>query len=248
MLLLQETRQQQQQKSSPISPTSSTLFLSLQSLLSSPPPLPPYLPPHLTFSSFPLPDSLYKVPCKLELLYGIPENQSFAKNSLPVSILHTNEQQHTTNLHSDHSTTFTHTLLCVTLHALSGKFGGFIQTCYTRLHLHIQCYIVMLRNITWGETMLRGTTMLVLYNATQCYMHYTMLHALHNVTCITQCYMCYTMSLNKITTYLRTDVISSRTFMSTRTQAKLSECEMRSRSATNSMICVLVTYLTQTKS
>ena len=199
MLLLQETRQQQQ-KSSPISPTSSTLFLSLQSLLSSPPPLPPSLPPHLTFSSFPLPDSLYKVPCKLELLYGIPENQSFAKNSLPVSILHTNEQQHTTNLHSDHSTTFTHTLLSVTLHALSGKFGVFIQTCYTRLHLHIQCYIVMLHNVTWGETMLRGTTMLVLYNVTQCYMlhnvtcitqcymHYTMLHVLHNVTCVTQCH------------------------------------------------------------
>ena len=70
----------------------------------------------------------------------------------------------------------------------------------------------------------------------------------HNVACVTQCYMCYTMSLNKITTYLRTDVISSRTFMSTRTQAKLSECEMRSRSATNSMICSVSNkpYLTQT--
>ena len=90
--------------------------------------------------------------------------------------------------------------------------------------------------------------MLVLYNVTQCYMCHTMFHVLHNVTCVTQCCMCYTTSLNKITTYLRTDVISSRTFMSTRTQAKLSECEMRSRSATNSMICSVSNkpYLTQT--
>ena len=102
-----------------------------------------------------------------------------------------------------------------------------LTTCYIILH-HVTSYYTMLHHIT--------PCYIILHHVTPCYIilhhvtsYYTMLHH------ITPCYII----LHHVIThsYLSTDVTSSRRFMSTRTQAKLRECEMRSRSATNSMIC-----------
>ena len=92
-----------------------------------------------------------------------------------------------------------------------------ITPCYTMLH-HVTSYYTMLHHIT--------PCCIILHHITS---YYTMLHH------ITPCYII----LHHVIThsYLSTDVTSSRRFMSTRTQAKLRECEIRSRSATNSMIC-----------
>ena len=121
-----------------------------------------------------------------------------------------------------------------------------VTPCYTMLHHVARCYI-MLHHVAPCCTMLHHVApcYTMLHHDTPCY---TMLH--HVAPCCTMLHHvapCYTMihhvapcctMLHHVTqSYLCTDVTSSRRFMSTRTQAKLRECEMRSRSATNSMIC-----------
>ena len=98
--------------------------------------------------------------------------------------------------------------------------------CCTMLHHDTPCY-TMLHHDTPCYTML--------HHVAPCY---TMIH--HVAPCYTMIHHvapCYTMIHHVTQSYFCTDVTSSRRFMSTRTQAKLRECEMRSRSATNSMIC-----------